>query len=225
MIIQDCVLDLKRYWAPYGSVMPPTGWADVSGYGNDMADAVAPAEPDWVQLSSGLWYKDFDGDDYGTITDAPSININTEDFTIMFWQFTSVKSMPIIGKYQDANNRWYVQTDGNGYIFMYGRTTAQAGIFSILGTVDAAAGLWTQVAVTGIRGTQGFVYVNGVECTSGTNTCLANDATNTGGLTPGQYTVSYHTGGITLLRMFKGAMNADQVNAKFASERHWFDGA
>ena len=67
MIIQDCVLDLKRYWAPYGSVAPPLGWADDSRYGNDMVDGVGAAEPDWLQLPSGLWVKEFDGNDYGTI--------------------------------------------------------------------------------------------------------------------------------------------------------------
>ena len=38
----------------------------------------------WKRNSQGLWYLDLDGDDYVTITDAPSFNITTA-LTVITW--------------------------------------------------------------------------------------------------------------------------------------------
>ena len=54
MIINDCVLDERRYT---GATPPPATFEDVSRYGNDGTHTAIT----WVRLPSGLWVRSFNG--------------------------------------------------------------------------------------------------------------------------------------------------------------------
>ena len=189
MIINDCVLDLKRYWAPYGSVEPPAGWADDSRYGNDGVDTAMT----WVQLPSGLWVKSFDGaTSIVTIGDILSY-IQT---VIMWIAPDDITTRSIIDIDGGTHS---IEIDGAGDITATGWA---APIIYVNGAVAAAVALsaWNCIAVTTTTSFAASAIVIGQEA-------------------------SFYLGKMGLPRIYTYALNADQINAKYASERHWFDGA
>ena len=216
MIINDCVFEAKRYWAPFGSPIPPTGWADISRYGNDMVDGAGVAEPDWVQLPSGMWVKEFDGNDYGTIAYYP----NGENITVGHWiNYTTIQDQ-VSGVNDGANHRMYIGIEVSGdYFFAYGDTakaTTPSGI---------AAGTWYFMVMT-TDGTNAVLYINGtqVDTLAFTFAGLSTQPFAWGAMKTAGF-ASYEDSFKGLPFIYKYTMNPVQINEKYASERHWFDGA
>ena len=161
MIIQDCVLDLKRYWAPYGSVAPAaTPWPDVSRFHTDGVVTTAT----WVQLPSGLWAKDFNSatPDYVVVT-CPQLNFTSEDFSIVlrvkFDNFDAPEYLFTRGGLSTDGYFVYVHSNNKAYFF-----TNQVGLLQVTNT-DASVTSTTEWYTLGFSrsGASVLIYVNGVE--------------------------------------------------------------
>ena len=239
MIINDCVLDLKRYWSPYGSVAPPLDWADDSRYGNDMTDGAGAAAPTWVQNASGLWVKAFDGNDYGEITDSRELSCGNgaSDTPMTFLCWANVSG--VFGGL--FNKGATVAADGEYYAYLAGGTNiywrcidqSASAYIGVLLNIVAYLGLWTFFAFTYNGGgayTDMAIYINGVlqataQSDSGAYIAMENTATS---LYIGRRSaIGLLPAGSMMAptRAYNYNLTADQINAKFASERHWFDGA
>lgn len=222
MIINDCVLDLKRYWAPYGSVAPPLGWADDSRYGNDGVDTAMT----WVQLPSGLWVKSFNGA-ASVVTIADTGYGVTDYITILAWiNTTQITDRSTI--YADADISFECN-DVGASVSDGALGIAELGVGNPVRTNDnvVVPNTWYHVAYTknGAGANKNNVYLNGVAL------AFVNDAAWT--MTPNGTKYIGARGGASQwfsgymgpLQVYNYALTPDQINAKFASERHWFDGA
>lgn len=200
MIIKDCRFEGRRYWSPYGSVAPPVGWPDDSRYGNDGVDTGAT----WVQIPSGLWVKDFDGvNDHTQLTNT----ITFVGASISFWLFRSSN-----GATQWALDNRDGASAGAGYLYIINGTlviTLSAGTSYVnaVASVTSIEDTWHQIVVTGITLTPGGGA--NPELTIGSR-CNFIQATN---------------GHIAQFKVYSYVLTLDQINANYASERYWFDGA
>ncbi len=237
MIINDCVLDLKRNVSPFGTVMPPAGWPDVSRYENDMVDGAGVAGPDWVQLPSGLWVKEFDGNDYAYRTEA---NFRSTDYAgaVEAWfKCTAVVAgeKVIFGTADNATGLTY------SLLFYVRATTDKLTIYEdhnttqsiISGGTSVRDSKWHHVSFQS-NGTAYAIYLDGIlealTLIVGVNDGdWFGDIINRDSITLGRYEgttpAGYFTGQIGSLKLRSYPPNPDQINAKFASERYWFDGA
>lgn len=233
MIIQDCVLDLKRYWAPYGSVAPPVGWADESRYGNDMTDGAGAAAPTWVQLPSGLWVKEFDGGDYGTCGNTASLQNITTQLSGMAWIYPKTGQAGedcIFGKLNDGGvdrRAWMFVLIAAGNLASYISSDGTHGNSdALVAPAPLVKDMWHFVAFS-YTPTYRFLFADGA--------VVAEDAPTVNSLyinTVDDFIVGdtanftrMFLGYIGLPRVCIAPMNGDQLNEKYASERHWFDGA
>lgn len=236
MIVNDCVLDLKRYWSPYGSVAPAAGWPDISRYQTDMIDGAGAAAPDWMQLPSGLWVKEFDGSDYCSLAVADWRPFDYRG-TMAFWFKTSIVAGD---KVLFATSDTATDTS---FIRMYIRATRDlaivtvnsGGIFNaVRSSSDVVDGAW-HFGVVISSGTAWSIATDGVLNTnptiiSGANTgdwfgdILLRDNLSLGALIRTGVVFNYN-GPIALPCIYSYVLTPDQINAKYQSERHWFDGA
>ncbi|KKN76444.1 hypothetical protein LCGC14_0369530 [marine sediment metagenome] len=65
----------------------------------------------WVRLPSGLWYLDYDGNDYVSVDDATSLDI-TDKVTLLCWAYITINSGRLEGLVTKTGNRAGV---GGGY--------------------------------------------------------------------------------------------------------------
>ena len=178
MIITDCVLDLKRYWAPFGSVIPPANWPDVSREQTDLPDGAGAAEPDWEQLPSGIWVKEYDGNDYSTLAISNWRDVDYQG-TIMCW----VKSSVATGDQtlfassdtgiDDTNFLQLRLAQTTGFLEIVQRDGG--ALNQVTGDVGCVDGAFHHVVVTGdINAGAWILYVDGVTqgltVTAGLNT-------------------------------------------------------
>lgn len=226
MIINDAVLDLKRYVSPFGSADPPAGWHDNSRYENDMTDGAGAADPDWLQLPSGMWVKDFDGNDYGTIAYSPSWN-QTETITVLLWYYATNKAADrfMIGLWNVAGEQVFqlrvLNTSGFLDVLVYQESGATE-YSRVTGAVDVTGG-WHLGGFT-VDGTNLILYNDGLEVDTDGHATGLSVVSQTLWL-GSRSTATWMLGQLGLPRMWSYALNPNQMNDKFTSERHWFDGA
>lgn len=216
MIINDCVLDLKRYWSPYGSAEPPAGWADISPYHADAVDGAGAAAPAWEQLLSGLWVKDLDGtNDFMTIpAPRPTLPLAFE-----FWICPNT-STPVglfdTGPRLALTLRQYVA----------GSVDWQPNNPQVV--LGLAALTWQHVVFAYYHGVNNGIayFLNGALISTTEGAALSDftwsDPIRIGDINSGAL---FYCGKIGKIKIHNYRPVADQVNGWFASERHWFDGA
>ena len=165
MIIRDCVLDLQRYWSPYGSVAPPADWPDVSRF--RVAGAVTTAT--WAQLPSGLWTMDFDSatPDYVTIPAADTqLDFTSGDFSIVARLYIDDLSAvrTILTRQNGLQNgyRFHVNNNGRLYLYTFQAAISQASASPLAGIV---AGQWYTCGVSRV-GVSARIYTDGVDTTA-----------------------------------------------------------
>lgn len=211
-----------------GSAEPPAiVLEDESRFGNDGA-FLGDGEPDWVQLSSGLWVMSFDDtDDEVALGTDPSLYI-LGDITVLAWvYFTGT-----------ASNEPHIYHNGNaeagGTLMRVGSTNKVRFLHNVgsdlyylveLASNSITSSVWTHVvltyegAITTLSG-----YLDGV--------LKGTDTTTSAGTTaqvepkigaPASVAAVRHWGGyITLIRIYNYTFSASQIKKIFEAERHWF---
>ncbi len=160
-------------------------FADTSGNGYDLT---ANGGPTYSQNGLFGTSVDFQGSEYGTITNAAAPLLNTTTMTFEAWVNVASLANPlqVIGAKWPGNG-WYLAVGTGGNVtfgFAAGVSTAVAPG----GTVST--GVWHHVAAV-YDGTTGYVYVDGVNVAS-TTAAWAGGAT-------GDFFLSYTTGANALL--------------------------
>tara|TARA_Y100000310_G_scaffold246224_1_gene251407 strand:+ start:4044 stop:4721 length:678 start_codon:yes stop_codon:yes gene_type:complete len=216
MIITDAVLDLKRYWSPPGSaVIPPTGWDDVSRFATHMVDGAGAAEPDWEQSPGGLWYKDFDGNDYGQIT-CPQCDFTAGDFSIIvrigFNTLAATNTFLERGAVNTSGYMLQVNTTGRFYCYTSQGAANQSSITAIGSVVE---GTVVTLALSRV-GADIAMYIDGVDATDTAGVHVDPVATtNTMKVGIRENLVSEPLNGpISAVKIFSYALNADQQMQK-----------
>jgi len=231
MIIKDCVFEAKRYMSPYGTVPPPTGIPDVSRYHNDLADGAGAAEPTWEQLPSGLWVKDFDGNDVAFVNVATWRPGDFQGTMAAWFKTAQANTNGIVCSADAADNTRYLHLITNTGRFGVSQRNNDAADGVVATTATASDNAWHFGVVTSDGTAYAIYFDGGIEApvvVSGANTgdwfadTLLRDNISFGSLY--RLVPVYFTGKATLQRVWNYPLNADQVNAMFASERHWFDG-
>ena len=213
MIINDCVLDLKRYWSPYGSVAPAaTPWPDISRFHTDGVVTTAT----WIQQPSGLWAMNFVAatPDYVVVT-CPQCCFTSEDYSIV----ARVKFDDISG-FRKIFIRGLIATDGFGFIVAAGQVMGS--------TFQAAASQYSRTPVNFLvadtyytlglsrSGNSIRVFIDGADETTivGVHVDpLANARTAKIGVYDDLTTYPLD-GQISALKVFSYALNADQQMQK-----------
>tara|TARA_Y100000310_G_scaffold246224_1_gene251406 strand:+ start:3397 stop:4047 length:651 start_codon:yes stop_codon:yes gene_type:complete len=214
MIINDCVLNPRRYTGP---VPPPAATLeDVSPYGNNGTINNA----DWVRLVSGLWVLDFDGvgDSVG-IPSTPSLEI-TGNITCAIW----ARGTTFVGDFRTpmgkgAGADYYFRTRATGSTF-FTVTQAAAAKASPEQVLDLDA--W-YLLVGVYNGARVYFYANAVR---GAGTAAAGPIDTAGAnLTIGMRVSSNDDlwiGQLTWPRVWPWAFTDAQVWTMFNNERGWF---
>jgi len=210
MIINDCVLDLKRYWAPYGSVAPAaTPWPDVSRYHTDGVVTTAT----WVQHPSGLWYKDFNSatPDYVEVT-CPQLNFTSEDYSFVIrFNANSIATDPVLfNRGFWATDGYYIRFTNTGYVSLYTFPVA-AEDHSSTSVGSIVIDTWYTLGISKF-GTAVNLYINGVDDTDVVGVHLAPTTcarTAKVGIADDLTSVPFD-GQISAIKVFSYALNPDQ---------------
>ena len=164
------------------------------------------------QVSTGAAF--FDGtDDYITMGDVCDIG-SSVDFSIALWVYLpEATSQYLISKYVDANNFWYIRTQGADQIQFYSKMSGSAVIDRGSG-VALSQNTWHHVALTADRsdGSNGFkIYYNGVQQASGA--ANATDLDNAGNLYFGRVDTSYMGGNMCNVGIWNAVLTQAQIKS------------
>ena len=174
-------------------------------------------------VTGAIWAprgRDFDGsDDNIDCGNDASLNFGVDDFSIEFWIKTTTPNKLIGGKYQDGDNRWYIQTTANGMLFMFCEAGGVIYVLDITGLTDITDGEWHHIVIVGDRGNRGWIYLDGQDDTSATQTCLANDMDNTGNFFIGSYMSSYFPGTIGGVRVYNRALTPIEIQRNYLATK------
>lgn len=193
-------------------------------------------EPDWIQLASGLWVLDGDGDDYITIVRDASLLVGST-ISVLAWVYGTVGSSDYAIGHWDDNNQgsWaigsYDAAPSPMIVVLSDDGTFTAGHRKYYrGSVNGfEATVWHHLAFTFNAGTL-TLYVDGVADPSPVKTYddaivglhpSTADATlfcilNTG------VPSNYYTGRLALPRIYDYVLTAAQIEEHFNAERNWF---
>ncbi|WP_158859277.1 LamG-like jellyroll fold domain-containing protein, partial [Lunatibacter salilacus] len=191
---------------------------DHSGYGNNGVLRNA-TNVTWVPGVDGLALN-LPGsvDRYAEVNNAPSLNIS-DKISITGWiRPTAVQSKVILGK--STQNGYEVSITNTGKIEFWLNWTANNLTYHILSTNNYIANgtTWTHFAAI-FDGLSMKIYLNGVEDNSKTFSSPATILNNNSILRIGAWGSDYRwTGGLDDLRIYHGALNAQEVSALFSSE-------
>ena len=225
MIIQDCVFEGKRYWSPYGSVAPAVGLPDMSRYGNDGVFGGGAAAPTWVQEPNGLWVLEFDGSDYillGVDTFDGLYPGTTYSGTFEFWMRYPTASAS--RHFLNVEGGWLVYHNPAGQIYAF--VTGSSADAAITPT-DYDDDIWHHFAFTWDTNLQ-QIFIDGAFIISDVPTALLNLSTLSRQIAIGadwRLDRAFYIGYLGLIRFKNYVLTPDQINANYASERMWFDGA
>ena len=164
-----------------------------------------PVEP----VSSGA--ASFNGtSDYIDMGDV--CDLGTGDFSISCWVNlgSTTTSQYIISKYVDADNFWYLRTQGSSQIQFYSKVSGSDVIDRGTGT-SLAGNTWHHVAITADRGTATKSYINGVEMGSGASS--ATDLDNAASLYFGRAGSDYIGGYIANVGIWSAALTQPQIKS------------
>ena len=163
-----------------------------------------PVEP----VSSGA--ASFNGtSDYIDMGDV--CDLGTGDFSIAFWvNLKEATSQYLISKYVDANNYWYIRTQGGDKIQFYSAVSGSVVIDR--GSVTALShNAWHHVVITAERGVATKSYINGVEEASGASS--ATDLSNAASLHFGRNNTNYASGYMSNVGIWNAALTQPQIKS------------
>jgi len=227
MIINDCVLDERRYT---GATPPPASFEDVS---RSKIASVAHTAITWVRLPSGLWVRSFNG----ATSLVSRVVANWCDYcysgTIIAWvKPTNLDgTMSVFASCDTASGNYYL----NCSIQL---TTGRLGINqrdndvpdAIESTESLTAGVWSMVGYVS-TGTAYGLYLNGVALTvnvtsGGDNGDWLSDTSNRDNWTYGvlrrNNDANWFLGQMAPRNIYNYQLTADQIYAKYQNERGWF---
>ena len=171
-----------------------------SGFDGTTANSL---EDDQPTHPSGI---EFDGvADYITFGDV--LDLSTRDILLTFWlkvaDGTPVSEAILIGKYEDANNRWRVtlETDGDLSFYSIESTTVSVNIITT-DTGLISNNTWHHVAIALDRSGNGYVYVDGVSKSVTTTTMNGNNQNNAGNFRIGEDAATFVAEEVGLLTMY-----------------------
>ncbi len=241
MIIKECIFEPRRYWSPADAgVTPPDDWRDDSRFHHNLLDAAGAAAPDWEQRPSGLWEKDFDGNDYAEIANADTLAMDgvhgalNQGYTFMCWfrvTHGAEISQILFGRYELDVGGWefyFSFTGGNSSITQrhhHAGTIVDANprsaSFSVGWLQDT---YWHMTLVFPGNGTDCIHYRNGVSLavTSSTAGIRAMETTDQDVVMGARYTkdANWHIGPIGIPLMFNYIMTPEAINARYQSQRY-----
>lgn len=159
---------------------------------------------------------DFDGtSDYVEVTDNPSLNFGTGDFTLTAWICpTDISSVCIMSKYTYNDDfEWYLIIGSQQRLYIDGSYHDATATFS--------AGVWAFVAVTRRNGTIQF-YKNGLP--DGSTGTLTGSIDNNRPFYIGQRVAGGHiwTGQIGYSTVFDVGLTASQIACLYWHHFPWF---
>lgn len=139
-------------------------------------------------------------------------DLGTGDFSISCWVNlgSTTTSQYIVSKYVDANNFWYLRTQGSSQIQFYSKVSGSDVIDRGTGT-SLAGNTWHHVAITADRGTATKSYINGVEMASGASS--ATDLDNAASLYFGRAGSDYIGGYIANVGIWSAALTQAKVKS------------
>lgn len=192
---------------------------DLSRYGND---GTFTNSPTWVQEPTGLWVMNFvaASSQYITITDNVSLD-PPHGYTIAAWinPNTISGNAGIVNKGDlDATGAGYTirQTDAQVVGYLYNA----AGNRCLLSTGNVlAANTWLFALVTA-DGSNGYLYVNGVQAVTAACVGIKHDVLNLSIARVKTY--NYFDGNIGGLLILSYALSAGQVLQHYQTTKHLF---
>ena len=164
-----------------------------------------PAHPSGIELDGIADYMNFDD----------KLDFGTKDVLISTWlkvvDGTPASAAVIIGKYEDANNRFYLRLETDGDISIW---CEDGGDNTVVATTTGAglitADTWHHIAMVLDRDGDAYIYIDGVSKTVSTTTMTATDLNNAGDFRIGEYATAF-TGmfiGLTTVYIYDGADGA-----------------
>jgi len=195
---------------------------DRSRYGHVCTSLTPGSEPAWVQLPSGLWVMDFDGDnDYVDL--GNDVSLYPLEMSAGIWIWTEgIQPKGSSSPFYCGTRPWMFLVDGSGEnITARVETTPTGGLYPTPDYTPLPYNQWNLIFFTWKRPTLNF-YLNAVlEATGARDEPLtfarigvklgqqANDATS-------------FKGKEALPRVWNYALTAGQIKNLFESERHLF---
>lgn len=157
----------------------------------------------------------FDGtNDY--INFGNVLNLGTGDFSISMWvKASDFNDKRFLVKYNDANNRWYVRTNGDNppklqfYSKMGGSdTNGYVGGSGI--DLDTLQNQWVHFVISSDRDGNNIGYINGILDASRSGD--ATDLDQSGNLQICKYDSTYYDCSISEVAFYDKALSANEVN-------------
>lgn len=96
MILEEA--GLVSYWN-FGAGAGNKAWDQKSTNHGTISGAT------WTQKSNGIYMLDFDGNDYVNVSDSPSLDISSGDFSVSFWIYPET-SEDFLGIYSKSNSAY-----------------------------------------------------------------------------------------------------------------------
>ncbi len=137
---------------------------DMSRYGTN-GTFKAAGEPAWVQLPSGLWVNDYDGNDYivaGAASADSPLNFTYQDFSILAWVYTTnlAAHNTIFCRFEDLTEGYWFFILNTGTLYF--RTSQGAANQNTIGTSgELVINTWYLVGMSRI-GADVYLYQNSV---------------------------------------------------------------
>ena len=136
---------------------------------------VGGAVIDTAQSKFGLSSLLLDGDgDYATLAHSTDFNLSTTPFTVEFWvRFSAVATdQGFFGKYQDANNYWYLKWTQATTTLQFKAVAASATVADYTATWAPVIDTWYHVSVDR-SGTSMKIFINGTGLTLTETTAIS----------------------------------------------------
>lgn len=194
---------------------------DTSGFGNNGAITGAV----WARTGQGLWYLDYDGDDYVDCGNDSSMDFGTGDFAVSFWvKLNTIAALHnLIGSKRelgDATEKgWSLHHEANDNIYL--RVPDGAANNQVKGPQITQTDVWTHL-VAYRDGASGKIFKNGVDGTISSedvSTDMDNRALRIGFDTAGGRSLD---GSEALHHLHSAIPTAAQVSSVYNQERHLF---
>lgn len=192
---------------------------DRSGNGNNGTITGAV----WKRTGQGLWYLDFEGDDYVNCGNDTSLRVAEGDHSILFWvNITSLVATQGIVTNNEENSKisdYAVWITGSSLTYLRGDDADATE--NIPMNPAPPTSTWIQCLVV-VEGTDCQWYMNGATRGNGTlsNTPFSDTNARVWGMIKITGNRFPFTGGMTLQRIFNSALSAEQAVGSFNQERH-----
>jgi len=144
-----------------------------------------------------------------------SLDLGTDNFSISMWiKPDDLDDNQILGKWESANDRWYMRIDSNSKLQFYNVVGGIARI-QMYPTNAVSSTDWMHVVFVSDRDTSNHIYLDGVNISLATNVLYASTIDNAGDFKIGYGTNAYFDGIVDEVQVHKRVLSPEEVNASF----------